>query len=407
MNRVSDAPMTTLVEHADKVSPPRVVAACLMLAVGVCILAFAMSRSTASNRDYISYWAAGHQLVHHGNPYDSESILRLERSAGFADNRPFFMRNPPTAFFVALPLGFVGAKAGAILWCLALVVALMGSIRMCWIMQGRPQDRLHLLGYCFPPTLACLLAGQIGMFLLLGVVLFLYFHDSRPYFAGAALLLCALKPHLFLPFGVVLIAWIVVRKAYRILAGVMVALNVSVGLSFFLDPAGWSHYAQMVRASDIQDEFIPTISLILRLAVHRDAVWLQFVPAFVGCVWGLWYFWTRRERWSWMEHGCLLLIVSVLVAPYAWFTDQVMLIPALIQAVYLTRSRSVIVVLAMATVVEEIVVFRGAQLMHSSLHVWTVPMWLAWYLYAIRTAGAEADKAYERPSLAEGRELTL
>jgi hypothetical protein len=389
MNWDSDAPMGTLVEHADKVSPLRVVAACSMLALGVCILAFAMSSNTAANRDYISYWATGHQLVHHGNPYDGVSILWLERSAGFLDNRPFFMRNPPSAFFLAVPLGFVGARTGAVLWCLALVAALMGSIRMLWIMHGRPRDRLHLFGYCFPPTLACLLAGQIGMFLLLGVVLFLYFHNSRPYFAGAALLLCALKPHLLLPFGVVLIAWIVTRQAYRVLAGAMVALNVSVGLSFFLDPAGWSHYAQMVRASNIRDEFIPTISLMLRLVVHRNAVWLQFAPAVVGCAWGFWYFWTRRDRWSWVNHGSLVLVVSVLVAPYAWFTDQVILIPALLQAIYLTRSRSVIYVLAMATVVEEMAVFRGVQLMHSPLHIWTVPLWLAWYLYAVRTAGAQ------------------
>jgi hypothetical protein len=389
MSRDSDAPMGTLVEHTDKVSALRVVAACLMLALGVCILAFAMSSNTAANRDYISYWAAGHQLVHHGNPYDGASILRLERSAGFLDNRPFFMRNPPSAFFLAVPLGLVGARTGAVVWCLALVAALMGSIRMLWIMHGRPRDRLHLFGYCFPPTLACLLAGQIGMFLLLGVVLFLYFHNSRPYFAGAALLLCALKPHLLLPFGVVLIAWIVTCKAYKVLAGAMVALNVSVGLAFFLDPAGWSHYAQMVRASNIRNEFIPTISLMLRLVVHRNAVWLQFVPAVVGCAWGAWYFWTRRDQWSWMNHGSLLLIVSVLVAPYAWFTDQAILIPALLQAIYLTRSRSVIVVLATATVVEEMVVFRGVQIMHSPLHIWTVPLWLAWYLYAVRTAGAQ------------------
>lgn len=389
-----------------RVNPLRVVAACSMLAVGVCILAFSMSGNIAEN-DFISYWAAGQQLVQHGNPYDGDAILRHQQSVGFADNRPFFMRNPPYGFFLALPLGFVGAKAGAVLWSLALVAALMGSIRMLWIMHGRPSGRLHLLGYCFPPTLACLLTGQIGMFILLGVVLFLYLHDSRPYVAGVALLLCIVKPHLFLPFGIVLISWIVARKTYRILGGALAALIASVVLSFFLDPAGWSHYAHMVRASAIQHEFIPTISLMFRLVVHRNLVWLQFGPAFAGCVWGLWYYWTRRERWNWMDHGSLLLIVSVLVAPYAWFTDQVILIPALLQATYLTRSQSVIATLAMATVVEEIVVFRGAPLMHSAIHIWTVPIWLAWYLYAVRATAAQPSKGYDSRSLAEGHNATL
>jgi hypothetical protein len=405
MDRISDR-RAAAAQPRGSVNPWRVVAAFLLLAFGVCFLAFAMTENNAAKRDYISYWAAGHQLLHFANPYDGDTILRIERSAGFLDDKPFFMRNPPSAFFLALPLGFIGARSGAVLWSLALVAALMGSIRMLWNMHGRPPDRLHLLGYCFPPTLACLLTGQIGIFILLGVVLFLYLHDSRPYFAGAALLLCALKPHLFLPFGVVLIAWIVVRKAYRILTGVLIALIASVALSSFLDPGCWSQYAHMVRASNIQDEFIPTISLMFRLVLHRNWVWLQFVPAFAGSVWGLCYFWTRRERWNWMDHGSLLLIVSVLVAPYAWFTDQVILIPALLQAVYLTRSRSVVGMLVIATIVEQVVVFRGAQLMHSSLHIWTVPVWLAWYLYAIRAAATQPSGAYDPLPLGEGREAT-
>lgn len=214
--------MTVLVEN--RVTPLRSAAALLMLAVGVSILAFAMRGSDVANRDFITYWAAGQQLVHHQNPYDGPEILRIEQAAGYAHDRPFFMRNPPTAFFLVLPLGFVGVRTGGILWSLALIAALMGSVRMLWILNGRPPDRLHMVGYLFPPALSCLLGGQIGIFLLLGVVLFLYFHQSKPFLAGAALLLCSLKPHLFIPFGVVLLVWIFVSKSYRILAGAAVAL---------------------------------------------------------------------------------------------------------------------------------------------------------------------------------------
>src|SRR5258708_1052310 len=105
---------------AIKKSPLRMLAAGCMLAVGVCILTFAMSGSNAANRDFICYWAAGHQLAHHANPYDEDAIPRLEQTAG-TDGRPYFMRNPPTAFFLALPLGFVGARIGAVVWSLALV----------------------------------------------------------------------------------------------------------------------------------------------------------------------------------------------------------------------------------------------------------------------------------------------
>jgi hypothetical protein len=390
MNQVPEASMNMPMEHAPKVSPLRVVAAFALLVLGAGILDFAMRSDQAANRDFICYWAAGQQLVHHRNPYDGEAILRLERAAGFAGDRPFFMRNPPWAFFLALPLGLVGVHTGALVWLLAIIVALICSVRLLWKLHGRPPDRLHLVGYCFPPVLACLLAGQIGMFILLGIVLFLYFQDSRPYFAGAALLLCGLKPHLFLPFAIVLIAWIVVCKAYRILVGALVALIASAALSHFLDPAGWSHYAQMVKLADIQDELIPTISLVLRLVVQRNLVWLQLAPVFAGCVWGLWYFWKHRKGWNWTDHGSLLLIVSVLVAPYAWFTDQVILMPALLRAIYLARSRSVIAMLILASIAVEIGVLRGVELMHSTLHIWTMLVWLVWYVYAVRGTGDRA-----------------
>jgi hypothetical protein len=143
-----------------KTSPIRTIAAALILSFGVAILSFAMTSSNAAKKDFITYWAAGHQLVHHANPYDGRAILALQRSAGFEDNRPFFMRNPPSAFWVALPLGVLSAKWGAVLWSLAILAALMTSIRLLWILQGRPPDRLHLVGYVFPPVLACLLASR-------------------------------------------------------------------------------------------------------------------------------------------------------------------------------------------------------------------------------------------------------
>jgi hypothetical protein len=58
-----------------RTSPARVVAAILLLALGVCILDFAMTSGSAANRDFVCYWAAGQQLIRHANPYDGEAIL--------------------------------------------------------------------------------------------------------------------------------------------------------------------------------------------------------------------------------------------------------------------------------------------------------------------------------------------
>jgi hypothetical protein len=361
-----------------KISLSRAIAAGLILSVGIGILAFAMTGSNAANRDFISYWAAGHQLRHHANPYDSDQILRMEKSLGYQNKRPLVMRNPPLAFFLALPMGFVGAKTGAVLWSLALIAALMASVRMLWIMNGLPSDRLHLVSYVFPPALACLLAGQMGIFLLFGMTLFLFFHESKPYLAGAALTFCALKPHLFLPFGAVLLLWIVTRRNYRLATGAGIALLGTFALSYFLDPSGWRQYFVMAGSGILQNEFIPTLSFIFRVVVHRDWPWLQFAPVFAGCAWGSWYFLTRRERWSWTDQGLLLLTVSVLVAPYAWFTDEAVLLPAILAGLYQASRRSLLVFSFIAGIAL-IEVLSGVQ-MPSGFYLWTAPAWLMWYL---------------------------
>jgi hypothetical protein len=100
------------------------------LALSVGLLAFTMSADSAGKRDFISYWAAGQQLVHGENPYDRAAILSLEHSAGLEGDRPLMMRNPPFALFLALPLGLVHARTGAVLWLLVLMASLVASVRL-------------------------------------------------------------------------------------------------------------------------------------------------------------------------------------------------------------------------------------------------------------------------------------
>ncbi len=372
----------------------RILTSLFLLTLGVSAIAFVASasgRSVATDRDFIAYWAAGQQLVHGANPYSRTGVLHLEHAQEFSGNRPLIMRNPPLAFFLAWPLGFVSEQWGMVLWLLMLVAALITSVRILWILNGRPGDRLHLLGYLFAPALACVMAGQLGIVLLLGVTLFFYFHRSRPFLAGAALLLCSVKPHLFIAFGAVLLAWALSRRAYGLLVGAATAIASSCLLSFGLDLHAWPQYARMMLSAGIQHEFVPSMSLLLRLLLDRGAVWLQFAPAVAACGWAIWYFWTRRDCWNWMEHGMLLLLVSVAAAPYAWFTDEVVVLPAMLAALYVASGSGRPVWpfgffsgIALVEVMERVPLTSG-------LYLWTMPAWIAWFLYA--THGQAARKA--------------
>ena len=368
---------------------------------GVCGLALAftalflcvvpLSGSIAGGRDFVQYWATGQQLVHRADPYDAGAVMWIEHSAGLPAGYPvLFVRNPPWALPLVFPLGLVGLRVGAFLWSLALLGCLLLSVRILWILAGRPGDHLHWLGYSFAPALICIFMGQMSLFILLGLVLFLRFHGSRPFLAGASLWLCALKPHLFLPFGVALLLWIFVTRSYKLLGGAALAMAVSCAVTWLLVPPAWTSYTRMMRTSSIDNQFVPCFGVAGRLWLDPRAMWLQYLPVALACAWAVYYYWSHRQGWDWMKNGSLLMLVSLFAAPYCWFYDQGLAIPALLHGAYGARSRFLLVFLALGNVV--LYVALCTIKITSALYLWTAPAWLAWYIVARASARERAGQ---------------
>jgi len=400
MVQAKNSPSSMETASADIQKRPvwRVFAAACIVAAGfgavITLYAATLTNKNASERDFISYWAAGRQLVQSVNPYDFGAIHRLEVAAGRLESeKTLMMRNLPLAIPYSWPLGFFEPKTALILWLIVLLCGMALSVWLIWILQGRPNNRLHLFGLLFPPAIACLPTGQIGIFLLLGVALFLLFHKSRPAIAGAALLFCALKPHLFVPFGLVLIAWCITRRTYRILAGFLAAFVLDCGLIYLLDPGAWSQYSSMMDAGGALGEKIPELSAYFRFFISERAVWLQFLPQAIAVIWALWYFWKNRARWSWTDQGLIVLLVSAMCTPFGWLTDEAVLLPAVLLGLYRAseahRSILPIAVLAGTALIE----VQAKVQLTSPYYLWTTPAWLAWYLYATGRFSARESQA--------------
>jgi hypothetical protein len=180
----------------------------------------------------------------------------------------------------------------------------------------------------------------------------------------------------------VLLLWIVRRKAYWIIGGFLAFIAVNCAITFRFDPRIFAQYARFIHASEIQDRFTPTVSLTLRLLVPPHPVWLQFLPEVAACVWAIWFYMTRRTRWRWMDQGMLLLVVSMLCAPYAWFPDESIVLPAVLAGLYrAAESHRSLVPIGLIGGVALIEVAAKVQITSNS-YLWTAPAWLAWYLYA-------------------------
>ena len=350
-----------------------------------------------TSHDTLCYWVSGHLLVHGHNPYERAAFSSIETSLGFHVNPKdvFMTRNPPVALFLMAPLGLLWPKAGVIVWGLFLVGCLLGSL---WMLKGMLQGpyKRHVIGlaWCFTPALACTETGQTGLIVLLALTLFLLLQVRRPFWAGVALSLCAVKPHLLLPFGVVFLVWVAVRRKWLALAGVVVAGIIEGAFPLLLDRAVWPHYLEAIRTEHIVDEFVPTLGTALRFLVDRELMWLQFIPAMLACAWALWYFWRNRERWDWRTHGSLLTLVSLAVAPYSWFTDSAIALPAILFALMgrnPPRRGSLTLLLALMSA-------AAIEMMTTSMFYFKPNLalgaaWLVWYLYA--TSGKAPSQTAE------------
>lgn len=368
------------------------------LVVATCTLVFAftslgvvhslLQRDAAGKRDFVEYWAAGVQLAHHANPYDAGALLAIERSAGLPAGIPVMLvRSPPFVLPLLAPLGHHAPLPAELCWCFALLLVLLLSIWMVRRLHGRRGSAVDLLALFFAPALCCLLTGQMSMLMLLGIALFTYFHQRRPLLAGVGLAFCMVKPHLLLPFAAVLLLWMIHRRSYRVLAGAGLMLATAAAIAYSLDPHAWAQCAALARESRAETVPLPCLSFMLRRTLAPGALWVQYLLPSLGSVWAILYYLRHRLEWDWMEHGSLVTIVSLTVAPYSWFTDHVMLIPALLYALYISRSRTLTAVFALANAGVQLSIFGGGtRMLHSVWMVWIAPFWLAWYLLAVRSA---------------------
>lgn len=355
----------------------------LLVAISMVVVGLEF-RTDATNHDFISYWTTGKLLASHANPYDSAAILRIENSAGAHYQKPFVMRNPPWALFLVLPLGWCNIPVAGVLWTLSIIAAGLVSVRLLWPPSA---GTIPLLAWFFAPLLMCVAAGQTGTFLLLGVSLFLYCErERRPFLAGLALLLPAMKPHLFLLFWPVLLLDCWRRREYRVLAGITTGLAVAIVFALCVDPRVWTHYLGMMRSEHADDQFLPNLSCGLRL-LHPRAKWLQAIPTVVGLGLVLWQR-ARARAWGWQREGAMLFAWSIFTAPYSWPTDQAVFLPAVL-AGSVRGTKTVTLSLLLLNVLEMVTAVRNSNL-SAHAYLWTAPAWMVWCGWAYWRSGRTA-----------------
>src|SRR5438874_2897152 len=132
---------------------------------------FPAIKTNVAARDSIAYWSAGRLLIRHADPYDPTSVLQLEHEHGYQEDRPLILRTPPWSLWMVLPLGILNPFSAWVLWMAVCFGCLLVGMKLCREMyQGsNSRDLFSVVGYLFAPIPACLVSGQMGLALLLGI----------------------------------------------------------------------------------------------------------------------------------------------------------------------------------------------------------------------------------------------
>ncbi len=339
--------------------------------------------------DFVEYWAAGRLNLTDGNPYAPDQLRTLETEAGWPEDEPVVMMwNPPWTLTLVMPFGLLSYSTGRLLWLGLHFVLILLCADWAWRLYGGPSHRrwlAWLIAFSFAPSLFVLNMGQISTLILVGVLGFLHFgKQGRWGLAGASAALIAIKPHLLYLFWIAVLLWALDQRHWSVLLGGALAGLAATAIPLAFNPNVISQYLVTALNEPPLYWATPTLGAVLRLLLGVDRHWLQFAPTMIGLSWFLIYWQRRKHRWDWTEQMPLLLLVSVLTTSHGWEYDQVVLLPAVMQAavwVYESKQRvaaglAVGVHLAITSIAIAINIVIGSNFWY----VWLAPVLLAFYL---------------------------
>ena len=246
------------------------------------------------------------------------------------------MWNPPWTLSLAMPFGLIDSRISQFLWLFfGFVFIGLGADCLWRIYDGPSQTRwvAWLLAFSYMPAFFVLGAGQIGTWVLAGIVLFLLFlRQGWPMLAGAATVLLAIKPHLVYLFWIALLIW-GARHNWRVLVGGVIAGAIASVIPLVVNPGVFQQYWTELRQRPPTRWLSPTLGTVIRYFEGPDRFGQQFIPALLGFGWLIRHgMRTRNRPWNWNEQMPKLLLISFVTASYgAWPFDLIILLPAVIQ----------------------------------------------------------------------------
>ena len=309
--------------------------ACL-IAAALALLYVPVGESAARPNDFAFYWTAARLVLNAENPYSPGETVDLQNRLSFAGKGRLVMLNPPWVLPFIAPFGLLSFSTAKSLWLLIGLTLMFVSVHWLWDLYGTAEHRWigWLVAGTFLPVAVVLAIGQIGPLILFGIAGYLRFEARRDdYVAGTFLFLAALKPHLVFLVWIALLLCALYQRRWKPIAAFLGTLAIASFLAVLLDHQVFYQYAGLLGAERVVLQETPTLGGLLRHISGFPP--MQFLPIGIAILWFVFYWLRWRSSWVWQYRLPSLLLVSVAATSYAWFFDQVILLPGVLYATVL------------------------------------------------------------------------
>jgi hypothetical protein len=273
---------------------------------------------TVCTADFSALYAGG-KLAGSSNLYSPTAAFDTEKQAAGCTMANLVFIRPPFYALLMSPISRLSFSSAFLLWRILILTAIAAFISM-W-----PGDALVALAACAwsLPLAANFTVGQDVAFLLVAIMAgYRLLQCDRPFWAGLAIGLCAIKFHLFLLLPLLLIR----RKMWRTISGGATVAVMFFLLSFLVSGAGW---IQTYRAAlqDTRMNPYPWNMVNLTGLFNNDLFWV--IPVSLAVVAACWYFIVRSP----VEVALPVVIAAgVLITPHNTICDGLLFLPALLLA---------------------------------------------------------------------------
>jgi len=295
-----------------------------------------------TNGDFFTFWLAGKMNWTNQNPYSVDYWLAGHNQYGatWIPNN-IFPYPLPLATLLA-PIGLFPLSQAYIIWVVLSEIFIIGSI--CLFLSAfldNPQ-KIHLVfplvaaAFIFRPTIVTISNGQLGAFLLIFLSLTIIFWKDQKFWQGAVMLsFLVIKPTIGVPIIFLVLVWLFFKKNYKtmiiIIGSGFVWLIIGLLLDFQWIPKFFSNSAK--KLSDNLGLFPNIWGISSRLCNQESLCALgigSLLTLFLLLI-TIYVLWSNKTGSVYYAIS-IIISVSLLITPYIWAYDQILLIIPLIFA---------------------------------------------------------------------------